>query len=161
MSEWKRIFSNRKWRITVLCIPVICVAIFFYQKCNGNFGKLLSDAQEYRTILQTYSMCTPDEIVDAFPDIWLLSEHENRLLEQAKHLKEYPDYLKRIQEQAYKMQASSLFSGDRDSFVFRNILKTAKDFEGCTADHVRLGNDRAVQNWLEFTFADWCFLAAI
>lgn len=161
MSEWKRIFSNRKWRITVLCIPIICLAIFFYQKCNGNFGKLISDAQEYRTLLQTYSMCTPDEIVDTFPDVWILSEHENRLLEQAKHLKEYPGYLKRIQEQACKMQVSSLFNGDRDSFVFRNILKTAKDFERCTADNVQLGNDRAMRNWLEFTFADWCFLAAI
>lgn len=161
MNEWKRIFSDRKRCITILCIPILCLFLFFYQKCDGNFPALITDAQELRELLAAYSDCTPAEIVDAFPDPWSITENEQRLLAQAEHLRDYADYLDRVQMQAYNMQMSSLFNSNRDSFVYRNIIKTAENFANCSADEVCLGNDRAVQDWLEFSLADWAFLAAI
>lgn len=161
MNEWKRIISDRRRRIAILCIPILCLALFFYQKCDGDFGALATDAQDYRALLETYSGSTPAEIVEALSEKWSLTENEQRLLTQAEHLRSFGDYLNQVREQAYKMQASSIFNTDKDSFVYRNIQKTAEDFADCTAAGVSLGNDRAVQQWLEFSLADWAFLAAI
>lgn len=161
MNEWKRIFSDRKRRLALLCIPILCLFLFFYQKCDGNFPALITEAQEYRELLAAYSDCTPAEIVEAFPDPWSITENEQRLLEQAEHLRDYGAYLDRVQDQAVKMQMSSVFNSNRDSFVYRNIIKTAEDFANCSAEGISLGNDRAVQDWLTFSLADWAFLAAI
>ncbi len=159
MNEWKRIFSDRKRRIAMLCIPLVCLVLFFFQKCDGNFGALVTDAQDYRAQLESYE--SPEQIVEAMGKSWGRTENERLLLEQAKHLLEYPKYLERVQKQAASMQASSLFSGNKDTFVFRNIINTAADFSGCSTDGVRLGNYRAVEFWLSFSWADWAFLAVI
>ncbi len=161
MHEWNRIFSDRNRRIAILCIPLVCLALFFYQKCNGNFGALVTDAQDYRALLETYNGKTPAEIAEALSEKWAPTLNEQRLREQAKHLQDYGDYLNRVQMQAYKMQSTSLFNSNRQSFVYRNILKTAEDFAVCSADDVCLGNDRTMQDWLAFSLADWGFLAAI
>ncbi len=161
MNEWKRIFSDRKRCITILCILILCLFLFFYQKCDGNFASLITEAQGYRELLGVYSGRTPAEVTEAFPDPWSITENEQRLLAQAEHLVGYGAYLDRVQTQAYNMQMSSLFNSNRDSFVYRNIIKTAEDFANCSSDEVRLGNDRAVQDWLAFSLADWAFLAAI
>ena len=161
MNEWNRILSDRRRRIAILCIPILCLFLFFYQKCDGNFRALATDSEDYRELLETYSGSTPAEIAESFPERWVLEKNEMRLLTQAEHLRDYPNYLNRVQEQAKNMQASSLFNGNRNSFVYRNILKTAEDFAGCSADGVYLSNDRAVQDWLEFSWADWGFLAVI
>lgn len=161
MNEWKRILSDRRRRIAFICIPILCLFLFFYQKCGGDFGALLTDAQAYRELLQTHQNDTPAQIVKAYEGNWSLTKDEQRLLTQTEHLRDYPGYLKRVQEQAYKMQMSSLFNENRDSYMYRNIIKTAEDFAACTADGVCLGNDRAVQDWLKFTLADWGFLVVI
>lgn len=161
MNEWKRIFSDCRRRTAILCIPILCLVLFFYQKCDGNFGALATGAQDYRELLETYSASTPAEIAEEFSDNLALTENEQRLLTHAEHLRDYADYLNQVQDQAYKMQASSLFNANRNSFDYRNILKTAEDFADCTAEGVCLGNDRAVQDWLKFSLADWGFLAAI
>lgn len=161
MNEWNRILSDRRRRIAILCIPILCLFLFFYQKCDGNFGALATDSEDYRKLLETYGGSPPAEIAEAFPDRWALEKNEMRLLIQAEHLRDYSRYLNRVQEQAKNMQASSLFNGNRNSFVYRNILKTAEDFAGCSADGVYLGNDRAVQDWLAFSWSDWGFLAVI
>ncbi len=161
MNEWKRIISDRKRLIAILCIPLLCLALYFYQKCDGDFGTLLTDAEEYRELLEAYSGSTPEQIVEAFSDNWSLTDEEQRLLTQAEHLRDYEEYLERVQDQAYKMQASSIFNTNQDSFTYRNILKTAEDFSDCTAEGVSLGNDRAIQDWLAFSLADWLYLAVI
>lgn len=161
MNEWKRIFSDPRRRLAMLCIPLLCLFLFFYQKCGGDFPALITDAREYRELLAEYADSAPAEIVEAFPDPWSITENEQRLLAQAEHLRDYGAYLDRVQEQAAKMQVTSVFGSDQDSFVYRNIIKTAEDFADCSAEAVSLGNDRAVQDWLAFSLADWAFLAAI
>lgn len=161
MNEWKRIFSNRKYRIAIFCIPVLCLLLFFYQKCDGNFGALTKDAQEYRQLLTAYSGKTPEEITLELSNQWLLTQNQQQLLAQSEHLRDYPGYLERVQKQAADLQASSLFGGSRNTFVYRNIVKTAEDFSGCSALGICLGNDRAVRDWLAFSPADWAYLAAV
>ena len=161
MNEWRCIISDRNRRIVIVCIPILCLFLFFYQKCGGNFSALITDAREHQALLETYQDSTPQEIVDQYEGTGSLTEEERRILAQAEYLRDYPGYLKRVQEQAYKMQMSSLFGSEKDSFVYRNIIKTAADFKDCSAEGICLGNDRAVQDWLKFSLADWIFLATI
>lgn len=157
MTEWKRIFSDRRRCAILLSIPLLCIGLLFYQKWCDAF---LSDPVEYRELVDRWQNADPEEMVAALSEFGV-SENEYRLLLKAQYLADYPDYLARVQEQAYKMQASSIFGGDPNSFVYRNIVKTARDFAHCSADGIRLGNDRAIQGWLESDWADWGFLAAI
>lgn len=161
MNEWKRIISDRKRLTVFLCLPLLCLALFFYQKCDGDFSTLLTDANEYRELLEAYSGSTSAQIVEAYSGNWSLTDEEQRLLTQAEHLRDYEEYLQRVQDQAYRMQASSIFNANKESFTYRNIIKTAKDFLHCTAEGIRLGNDRAIQDWMSFSLADWFYLAVI
>lgn len=157
MSEWKRIFSDRRRCAILLVIPLLCIGLLFYQKWCDAF---LADPADYRELVDKWRYADPEEVVAALSEFGV-SENEYRLLLKAQYLADYPDYLVRVQEQAYKMQASSIFGGDPNSFVYRNILKTARDFAHCSADGIKLGNDRAIQGWLESDWADWGFLAGI
>lgn len=161
MNEWMRIFSDRKRRAAILCIPLVCLVLFFFQKCNGDPGALWTEARDYQLLLESYKGSTPAEIAEILENNWTPTDNEMRLLAQAEHLRDYPGYLERVQKQAADMQSSSLFGSDKTSFVYRNIVKTAKDFSNCSAEGISLGNYRAVQDWLAFSWADWGFLAAV
>lgn len=161
MNEWKRILSDRRRRIILLCIPILCLLLFCYQKCDGKLENLLSDARDYRELLAQYDGKSVDEIVAAFDGNNSMTAHEKRLLEQAEHLQGYAQYLQRVQSQAQKMQQSSLFGSNKNSFTYRNIIKTAQDFADMTVEDIALGNDRGLQDWLAFTTADWIFLGAV
>ncbi len=161
MNEWLRIFSHPKRRAAIILIPILCLALFFYQKCDGNFENLTAEAQDYQELLETYRDSTVKEISQALSGTDLSQGNGKRLLEQVEHLTTYAKYLAQVQQQAANMQASSIFNADQNSFLFRNILKTAEDFAHCTAEGVAFGNYRAVQDWLEFSLADWGFLVAI
>ena len=108
MNEWKRIISDRKRLAVFLFLPFLCLALFFYQKCDGDFSTLLKDSKEYRELLKEHSQNTPAQIVDEFSENWSLTDEEQRLLTQTKHLLSYEEYLERVQEQAHKMQASRI-----------------------------------------------------
>ena len=161
MNEWKRIFSHPKRRLAFLCIPLLCFVLFFYQKGQGDFGALFTQSRDYRALLKTYAQYTPAQIAEDlsanFPD----TENEQRLLAQAEHVRDYGAYLERVQKQAAQMGATSIFGAEKGTFTYRNILKTAQDFAHCTAQGVRLGNDRAVEDWLQFSIGDWAFLGVI
>lgn len=120
-----------------------------------------ADPQEYRALVEKWRDHDPEEILAALSEQFEMSENEMRLKAQVEYLKDYPNYLERVQEQAYKMQRSSIFGADPNSFTYRNNIKTAKDFADLSSDGVRLGDDLAMQNWLAFSWADWGFLAAI
>ena len=142
----------------MLCIPLVCFALFFYQKA---MDAMWADPQEYRALVEKWRDRDPEEILAALSEKFEMSENEMRLKAQVEYLKDYPNYLERVQEQAYKMQHSSIFGADPNSFTYRNIIKTAKDFDDLSSAGVSLGNDLAMQNWLAFSWADWGFLAMI
>lgn len=160
MREAMRIFSNRRRLFVILAIPAICLFLFFYQKSSGHFDRLFSQAEAYRTVLAKYETKKSEDNFEELQFDYETAE-QVAVAEQVQYLIDYPDYLNRVQEQAVKMQKSSLFGRDPNSFTYRNIIKTAKDFTSLTAEDVRLGNDRAIQFWLTFRAADWLFFGAI
>lgn len=158
MNEWKRIASDRKRIALMLCIPMVCFALFFYQK---NIDAMRADPQEYQVLVEQWRDHTPEDILAALSEKSSLSENEMRLQAQVEHLLDYPEYLERVQDQANKMQQSSIFGTDPNSFVYRNVVKTAKDFADSSGSGIRLGNEQAIQGWLTFSWADWGFLTAV
>lgn len=158
MTEWKRIASNRKRICLMLCIPLICLFLFLYR---DTMDAMIAPPQEYEILVNVWRDSDPEEILEALSGQYALSENEMRLQAQAEYLLEYPAYLERIQDQAYKMQQSSIFGADKHSYVYRNIIKTAKDFALCSGEGITLGNDRIIRQWLAFSAADWGYLAAV
>ncbi len=161
MGEWQRIFSNRRRRAAMLLLPLLCLILFFDQKTDGDVLAMNRDAEEYRQLLDTYRDSGVKEIEASLPTYREWSKNENRVLSQAEHQQSYEKYLTQVQKQAANMQATTIFGGDPNSFVYRNILRTARDFADCSAEGIRFGNFRAVQDWLEFIWADWAFLVAM
>lgn len=158
MTEWKRIASNRKRICLMLCIPLICLVLFLYR---NTIDSMIAPPQEYETLVNEWRDSDPEEILETLSGQYALSDNEMRLQAQAEYLLEYPAYLDRIQEQAFKMQQSSIFGADKNTYVYRNIIKTAKDFAHCSGGGIRLGNNQAIQQWLNFSAADWGFLVAV
>ena len=158
MIEWKRVVSDRKRIALMFCIPLVCLVLFFYQK---TIDAMMADPQEYRALVEEWRDSSPEKIVAMLSEQFELSENEMRLRTQAEYLLDYPGYLDRVQDQANKMQHSSIFGADPNSYTYRNIIKTAKDFANCSSSGIRLGYDRLIQDWLAFSWADWGFLAAV
>lgn len=164
MNEIRRILSNRRRRLILLAAPLLCLALFLYEKSGGNFLMLKSGAEEYRTLLKSCEGMTPQEAADVLSErdpLVLPTEEERRLKAQAIHVREYDDYLKNVQEQAEKQKKSPLFGKNKNSFVYRNILKTAEEFDKMTGTKAVLGNDRAVESLIAFSGADYFFLAVM
>lgn len=76
------------------------------------------------------------------------------------HLNGYADYLSGIQSQAAQQSQVSIFN-QSNSFASKNLQKTAEDFRGLDGVEVSFGNNIGVELWLDFTLADYFFLAAM
>ena len=160
MNELRRILSDHRRLAAWILLPLFCLVLFFWNKCGGDFSQLSIQTAENRVLLERYQNCQPEEIMEDL-------EHRQdtgpkvAIYEQAEHLVRYAAYRSNIQTQAQTMQQSSIFGGDPNSFTYRNILKTAGDFDKLSAENISLGNDRAVRYWLSFRGADWFFAAAV
>ena len=88
MTEWKRIFSDRRRCALLLAILLLCLGLLFYQKWCDAF---LSDPVGYRAILEEWRDSMPDEIVAALSGQFEVSENETRLRVLAQYIADYPD----------------------------------------------------------------------
>ncbi len=169
MSELSRILAARRRRIILIAIPFLCMVLFLYTKCGGKWGSLLADAREYREILSSYEGKNPAEIVEdinaheqeMMKKFGWISAEERLIRAQAEHVGGYSAYLKGVGEQARRQSNSSLFGKNKNTFIYRNIQKTAKDFAGIGDITAVMGNDRAIEGWLDFDIADILFAVAI
>ena len=159
MNELRRILSDAKRRFVLFALPMLCLGLFLLQQAGGNIraGWLLAEelGKTYRERVEFYRGKDPDEIA---------AEEESRredglrLYYQAVHVRDYAAYLETVQKQAELMSKSSLFGGDKNSFSYRNIQKTAADFKSLQGIRTVFGSDRAVNSWTEYHGADWFHL---
>lgn len=168
-NELRRILSDRRRCLVFLAVPLLCLGLFLYEQTGGSFDVRQSGAEAYQTLLRDSEGKTPEELAEALKAQTEAAEAAGReadaetarLYAQAVHVRDYAAYLKQVQSQAERQQNSSIFGRDKNSFVYRNILKTAEDFQPLIGTGVQLGNDRAVEEWLAFEAADYCFLAVM
>ena len=125
---------------------------------RGGWTFMLRMSEEYKEKMTAYRKMDLAEII-------LLEEDDFTsivdLYDQAVYIRDYKKYLETVQEQAKRMSNSSLFAKDKTSYVYRNIQKTAKDFESLQEIKVEFGSDRALEAWLSFKTADVFHLLVI
>lgn len=82
------------------------------------------------------------------------------LRNDSDYIDSYKAYLEQVQRQA-QMQSQTALFGAKDSFSYRNLIKTAKEFAPLQDVEVTYGSNRAVTAWVEFETADYLYLALI
>ena len=166
MSELKRILSDRKRLALLLALPFLCLALFLLERMGGELrggvDYLKMEVSTYRENVPRFAAMTPAEAETAEGETYWFDEAGRSTLRSTKlHVAGYTDYLKNVQAQARRMSASSVFGKDRNSFTYRNIQKTAKDFRALEGIVVEFGGNRALETWIGFRGADVLFLLAI
>ncbi len=88
---------------------------------------------------------------------------ENRvaeLTEELEYIQGYDAYIEGVQEQARLQSQTALFK-DENTFVHRNLVKTAEEFATMRGIQVEFGANRGIQQWVEFELADYLYLLLI
>ena len=164
MNELRRILTDKKRLAALIAIPIVCFGLFLLDLMSGDLRLgwkwMMNYANEYRAnYAQTESM-TLDEIAE-FPYEYYGIRNESTLRSTAIHVRDYDTYLDTVKQQAEKMSHSSIFSKNKNSFTYRNIQKTAKDFEALRGIKAEYGSNRAVETWLRFKTADALYVLVI
>ncbi|MBQ7145209.1 MAG: hypothetical protein IJR95_00360 [Lachnospiraceae bacterium] len=150
MSEIKRILSDSRRRLVLALLLLMGLGGYGLGLLGGWLGDgtdvLKEEAAQYRVQLEAIKTIP---LSDAVP--YLEGREAPVSLELKKtveHLLDYPDYMEYVQQQAARMSKSKLAGGDPDSFVYRNIQKTAADFAQIRDVEVKLGSQKAVTAWI-------------
>ncbi|MBO4563680.1 MAG: hypothetical protein J5772_08745 [Clostridia bacterium] len=166
MNELKRILSDKKRLFILLMIPVVCVAMFMLDRMYGNVRDgwkwMQRDVAKHQEDVEKYCSLPLDEAIALLDEEFQGSFRQTvNLKTTAHHVKDYPSYLTNVQKQAEKMAKSSIFGKDKNSFTYRNIQKTAKEFVALDGIETVFGNNRAVETFLDYRTADILYLAVI
>lgn len=123
MGEVKRIVGRKKYAFMVIALFVINILLFQYFQ------------------LDTVMMLNNPEYHDGILAVWE-QEREDKI-------REFYERHDIIKEQKESMLGISIFANE-DSFAYKNIIKTQKDFEKLSQVHIDNINDRAVTAFLEY-----------
>ena len=82
------------------------------------------------------------------------------ILSQLQYLEEYPTFISEMKERADEQTTFSVFS-DKDSFSYKNILRTAEDYAGLENTKLTLGNDFSFTEALNYRATDYFLIAVI
>lgn len=164
MNELRRILTDKKRLAALIAIPIVCFGLFLLDLMSGDLRLgwkwMMNYANEYRAnYAQTESM-TLDEITE-YPNEYYGIRNGTTLRSAAVHVRDYGTYLDTVKKQAEKMSQSSIFGKNKNSFTYRNIQKTAKDFEALRGIKAEYGSNKAVETWLRFKTADALYVLVI
>ena len=164
MNELKRILSDKKRLTALIVIPFLCLAFFMLERMRGDIRKgwnwMQTEAETYRENYARFGEMSLDEAAEDTSEYYGITSG-NTLQSTAIHVRDYESYLENVQKQAEKMSKSSVFGKDKNSFTYRNIQKTAEDFEALKGITVEFGNNRAVELWLDYKTADAFYVLVI
>ena len=80
------------------------------------------------------------------------------LLEQIKYIKSYPSFINEMYDRAEQQSSFSIFS-DEDDFSYKNLYKTAKDYEHLNDVNLTMGNDISFVVASEYVITDLFLIA--
>jgi len=173
MNELKRILSNKRRMLILILMPIVSIVLFLFDLISGDVKSgirhMLDEAAEHRAVAEHVCRLTPEDALEAIEAIETIGEDENpesfffheNLKKTAEHIIEYRTYLDTVSRQAEQMSSSSIFGKNKGSFTYRNIQKTAKDFERLRGIEAEFGNNRAVETFASFRTADFLYLAVM
>lgn len=177
MGEIKRLI-NRNFVVLLFIVTVINGVLFLYAQTSGSSMKLFLWEKEQRLELtERYKDSTPEdaihnmnkskddklkELFETCDDVHL--EKLKNIVKDMRYTFEYfNNYHSEIEstlENAEKLKRISIFS-DPDSFSYKNLLKTAKDFERVKNVNVKIENNTAVSQFTSYYYTFYLAVAVI
>lgn len=173
--EWKRLLSGKMTILLLAFLLGLNLWLFVREQqvrysgpCESFHCSLEDIFREYRDVLKEYQGRTKEELlaeleqefqeVLAYED-WTIREYvkSEMLLPQLRYQTGYDSYLEQVQQNAKKMGTISIFN-EKDSFSFRNLQKTAGDFQRLQGTELTLGNYRWVEAAVQFRFTDYLII---
>ena len=160
MGELRRCLVNRK--ILVLLFGIFLLNVFFFSKEQREyFGENQKEYKmAYASLVDKYSMNTMDKsVLDKLEEEYKENKESYNLavikvITEASSQVEYKDFLLTIQENVEKSNKFAVFS-DPNSFSYKNIRKTAKDFEGLESLQLTLVQGQALEQVITFPMVDY------
>lgn len=165
--EWRKLWQNSMFLKITGFLLLLNIAVLMYnimqKDINQSYLGLEPVIQEMDA---EYHTLDPDKA----REIWMKSLFEETdmkkttarslLLQQYDYIEQYPAYLETVQEQASKMRKFSIFS-DKDSFSYRNIMKTGEDFKRCEGITVEIGTEWGIHVMNSYFVGDLTVLIAV
>ncbi len=166
MSELRRILKNRRRLALLLALPILAAALFVLERMGGDIrlgvSYLAEETAQYRADKQRFAAMTPEEAEADRSEYYMFDGQDQVTLRSTMlHVAGYRDYLDNVKKQAERMSNSAIFGKNKNTFTYRNIQKTAKDFEKLEGVTPEFGGNRAVETWLGFRLADAFYLIAM
>ncbi len=176
--EARRILGGRMFLITLLCLVTLNCFFFAYRHSIGG-GDFRTYGNAYHQKLSELSGHSWEEVLEFCADYqdnvyeelvngtWpnnVESNTELTVIEQLEfqyeYLSRYEAYLEKIEKDAKKLQSVSLFA-DSDSYVYKNVIRTADDFRSMKGKKISAGHDLAVTEVFEDSWADYSVILLI
>lgn len=82
------------------------------------------------------------------------------LLSQVNYIKSYPDFIDGMYGRAEEQSSFSIFSNENE-FSYKNLYKTAADYEHLSGITLTVGNDLPVTSASQYTVTDWLLIALV
>lgn len=165
--EWSKLWKNMMFIKIVGLFSILNIAVLFYsiiqQNSNRDYLGLGIVLEEMNT---EYQQINPEQV----KEIWnerIMQESEPKkmtarvlLLKQYEYIEQYDTYLDTVQEQAERMRKFSIFS-DKNSFSYRNIIRTSEDFKQREGTVVEVGMDWGIHVMNSYFVGDLAVLILI
>ena len=130
-------------------------------------GGVNNDGYEFKLAqLEEYRKTNPEAYKKAEEMLVSYSDNETaryfRIVTkmQLEYLSEYPGFIGEMGERAQAQTEFSVFS-DKDSFSYKNIMKTAEDYDGLQNTKITLGSDYPLVSALTYNIGDYFVIAIV
>lgn len=164
INEFVKTITN-KTLILVWSVFVLLNIVILYTNENNGADKSGCSIEAYNRIYDEVADMNTEEATEylmGFQDVdmaigdtdYLKQMIEyNVVLDEVRQCAEYSEYLESIQDSAKKYSAIAIFK-NKDSFGKKNIIKTAKAFEGLEENELEIGPSRGVNMISDNIFVD-------
>lgn len=166
-AELRKLLGSRRVVLTIAAVVIINIALLIIPEYSGRMpaaynavwtqlDKLPAGERAEFVKSRILDRDDPDYFSGTaeFSDNFFFEQNLLRdILAEIEQADNYPAYLKSIDDTAENMKAMSFFS-NKNSFIYRNIIKTQKDFSALSTDNVTPDKSRGVLMAVRFGASD-------
>lgn len=125
--------------LTALLLVANLFTVYIREKETPEFAYVFEQRAQYQAFL------AGEETADSSG--YYTQERE----QQEQYIASYPDFIEGMAARAEQMGSVSVFS-DPDSYVYRNLLKTCRDFQKMNQRELKLDNCFGIRSFCEYSF---------
>lgn len=157
LSELYKVWGKKAVWGFLLLLGMLNVAALFYVEQQKGY---LFRPQEYRALYEKIENCPEEEAVkrlenelekdgNSFAEMELVE----KVLKEVRAVVNYDTFLEETAQRAKSIGQVSIFS-QKDSFSYRNNVKTAEAYEGLTEIDPKVGSYQCIEVWAGFIGTD-------